>query len=496
MTARKLKILIVSAEVAPFAKVGGLADVAGALPKALEALGHDVRVAMPAYKMIEDDPRFAVEGLIPHFPVPINDNWCACAWVKTTRIGGNVPVYLIGSDTYFRDATESKKVYSLEPEPYIFFDRAVTEFVPRLRPAWSPDVIHCNDWQTGLIPPYLDAFYSSHPTWSETARVFTIHNLAYQGDFDRGILQLAGLPERFFTYDRLEFYGKMSFMKGGLVFSQLANTVSETYAKEIQTPEYGWNLEGLLQYLDGQGRLTGIVNGIDFAEYDPATDPRIPAKFSADDVSGKAMCKKALQKECGLPASARAAVIGIISRLADQKGFDLIEASATRLLDLPIQLVILGTGAKHYEMRFQELVKQYPAKVKAAIGFDADLAQRIYAGCDMFLMPSRFEPCGLGQLMSLRYGTIPIVRATGGLADTIEDFDASGKGTGFVFQEYSAEALFSAVDRAVKAFQDKDSWRALVDRAMRADFSWGNSARHYIDLYHRALSAARIACAA
>jgi starch synthase len=494
--ARKLKILIVSAEVAPFAKVGGLADVAGALPKALRALGHDVRVAMPSYKMIEADSRYAVGDLLPPFPVPTSDGQAERAWVRQTRIGTDIPVYLIAHDRHFTEATESKKVYTLEPEPYVFFDRAIAEFVPRISPAWRPDVIHCNDWHTGLVPVYLETFYSCHPTWADTARVFTIHNLAYPGEYSREVLHAAGLPNSLFTFDKLEFYGNMSFMKGGLVYADMVNTVSRTYAQEIQTVEYGCRMEGLLQHVASSGRLAGIINGIDYEEYNPATDPRIPAHFSVVDPAGKAKCKTALQAECGLPKS-KAAVIGLISRLADQKGFDLISAIADQMLKLPVQLVVLGTGEPRYEEFFRDLQTRYPKKVSAHIGFNADLAQRIYAGSDMFLMPSRFEPCGLGQLMSLRYGTIPIVRSTGGLADTVTDFNArKGKGNGFAFAEYDAAALLRTVQRAVEAFGDTAAWEILMTAAMRSDYSWTSSARKYIDLYRRAQAAGRLADAA
>ena len=487
---KPLKILIASAEVAPFAKVGGLADVAGALPKALKALGHDVRVIMPSYRMIEADPRYAVKDLVSWFDVPIPDGHSERACIRQTRIGEDIPVYLIGSDHFFTEATESKKVYSLQPEPYIFFDRAIAEAIPRLSPNRRPNIIHCNDWQTSLTPVYLEQFFGAHPTWGDAARVFTIHNLAYQGDFDRDVLLRTGLPESVFTYDQMEFYGRLNFMKGGLVYSDLVNTVSETYAKEVQTEEYGSRLEGLLQYLDSQGKLSGIVNGIDYEEYDPQIDPRIPSHFNSEDLAGKMKCKKALQAEAGLPRDSKSPLIGIISRLADQKGFDLIAEIAPRMLELPIQFIVLGTGEPRYEALFKELEARFPTKAKAFIGFDAALAQRIYAGCDMFLMPSQFEPCGLGQLMSLRYGTIPLVRATGGLADTIRDY-SSGDGWGFVFSEYNSAALMDCVERACESFKGKSAWKELVKRAMSVDYSWTHSARDYEGLYRRAIAVHR-----
>jgi starch synthase len=496
MASRKLKILFVSVEVAPLAKVGGLADVAGALPKALKALGHDVRIIMPSYRMIEDNPENAVEECVPEFSVPIHEGLSLPATLKKTAIG-DIPVYLVASDRYFTEATESKKIYSLEAEPYIFFDRAVAEAIPRLTPNWTPDVIHCHDWQTGLIAVYLDTFYHDHPVWESVARVFTVHNLAYQGDYPYEIFRYAGLPEELFTWDRLEFYGRMNFMKGGLIYSDVSNTVSPTYARETQTEALGCGLHGLLQYLAAQKRYTGILNGIDMDVYNPQTDPNLAASYSAENPAGKAKCKTALQAECGLPKSKKSAVIGIVSRLADQKGFDLIREAADDLLRLPVQLVLLGTGDPAYEAYFQELQKRYPKKVRAFLGYDAQLAQRIYSGSDIFLMPSRYEPCGLGQLMSLRYGTIPVVRATGGLADTISDYSArSGKGNGFVFEEYDAAAMLEAVRRAVETFQDGDAWKRLVERALNSDFSWNSSAKKYVELYRQALAKLRLVAAA
>lgn len=502
---RPLRILVVAAEVAPFAKVGGLADVAGALPKALKAMGHDVRIAMPCYKMIESDPKFGVEDALPVFPVPVRPGETEPAFVKQTAIradadAGGIPVYLVGSPApeprkpspgYFRQATESKAVYTYAPEPYVFFCRAVLEMLPRLRPAWKPDVIHCNDWHTGLIPVYARAFYGENSTIREAATLFTVHNLAYQGNFPRAAWASNGLHPCFYQVDGLEFYGEWSFMKGGLCFADRVNTVSENYAREIQTTEFGCGLEGLMRTLDREERLCGIVNGIDYEEFNPATDPRLPTHFQADAPEGKAVCKAALQAELKLPKSKTAAVIGIVSRLADQKGLDLIHAAAEAILKLPVQLVVLGLGDPLYETYFTQLQSRYPKQVRACIRFDIELAQRIYAGSDLFLMPSRFEPCGLGQLISLRYGTLPIVRATGGLADTIQDFDPQARpdGNGFVFTDYTPEALLAAVRRAVALYGRKGVWPMLVERALSADYSWPRSAAKYAALYADAVRA-------
>lgn len=483
---RRLKVLLVSVEVAPLAKVGGLADVAGALPKALRALGHDVRIAMPSYRMIEQNPKYPVETLIESLPVPVNSQTTEEAIIRQTTLNGGVPVYLIGHHRYFTEATESRKIYAMEPEPYIFFDRAIPFMLERL--GWMPDIIHANDWHTGFVPVYLRVLHAHQPEWNRVGVVFTIHNLAYQGEFGYDLLWRAGLPEWLFHYEHLEFYGRVNFLKGGIVYSDMVNTVSKTYAKEIQTPEYGCRMEGLLQYIAAQGRLEGIINGIDYEEYDPATDPRIPAHYSADDPSGKARCKAALQQECGFPLQPQTPLIGMITRLADQKGLDLIAPIAKQILKQGVQFVVLGTGDPRYEEMFSQLASQYPQQMRAVIGFDPDLAQRIYAGCDLFLMPSRFEPCGLGQLMALRYGAIPIVRKTGGLADTISDFNPrTGAGNGFVFETYESAELLKTIKRALKAYQHPEQWRKLVDTALRSDYSWSRSAREYAQFYERAL---------
>jgi starch synthase len=496
MATKKLNILLISSEVAPFAKVGGLADVAGSLPKALKALGHDVRVVMPSYKMIEENPAYAVEDVLSCVSVPVRPGVLEPAYIKRTRIAseaGDIPVYLIGNhaDTgsgFFQQATESRKVYTLEPDPYVFFCRAVLETLTHLRPAWKPDILHCNDWQSGLIPVYARHFYADAPALANAASVFTIHNLAYQGNFDVAQWHVNALPADLFNVDGLEFYGQWTFMKGGLRFAEQINTVSPNYASEIQTPEYACGLAGLMQTLAGEGRLRGILNGIDYEEFNPATDPRLKAHFSLDDPAGKAKCKAALQAELGLTKSAKPAVIGIVSRLADQKGLDLIKAIMEPMLKLNVQFVLLGTGDTEYEKYFTQLQAKHPTQVHARIAFDAELAQRIYAGSDLFLMPSRFEPCGLGQMIALRYGTLPIVRATGGLADTVHDFDpvANPDGNGFVFTEYSSTALLNTVVRAVAAFENKSNWTALVHHALASDFSWERSAQSYVTLFEAA----------
>lgn len=483
-----MKILIVAAEVSPFAKVGGLADVAGSLPKDLARLGHDVRVAMPSYPMVEEDERHCVSLLEDNILVPLGDE-TEQAFLKLTHIGVNIPVYLVGGPDFFRESTESSKIYVSGWRPYAFFSRAVLESMKSI--GWIPDVIHCNDWHTGLLPAYLHTG-AAGSAFDGTSAVFTIHNLAYQGEFNREMLPQAGLPDDLYTIDGLECYSRVNFLKAGAVYSDIVNTVSEKYSREIQTCEFGCRLEGLLNYLHTRGRLRGILNGIDYSVFDPANDSRIPQHFSSDDISGKAANKAALQKQLGLPVRADVPVFGLVSRLADQKGLDLIRKVSPYLMRRDVQLVALGSGDPAYESYFAGLAKKMPDKVSANIGFNADLAQRIYAGCDLFIMPSRFEPCGLGQMIALRYGTIPVVRATGGLADTIEEFDPkNGTGNGFVFSDYDWREFYSALKRAFSIFSKPDLWAVLVRNGMKCDFSGERSARRYVRLYEDALASRR-----
>ena len=346
-----MKILIVSAEVSPFAKVGGLADIAGALPKELMKLGHDVRVAMPSYPMVEDDARYNVRPVIDDIPVGWGDGSTKHAFIKTTMLD-KVPVYLVGSPEYFREATESKKIYSSGWEPYAFFARAVLEMLKSNEPRWIPDVIHVNDWHTGFLPVYLNTRYADDPDLNHIATVATVHNLAFQGEFGYEILAQAGLGPELFTMDKLECYGKVNFLKAGLVYADMVNTVSKSYADEIQTEEYGCGLGGFLRYVASQDKLRGIINGIDYTLFDPAKDTGIKCNYKRTDMDGKAKCKAALQKELGLPVRKNAAVMGMVTRLSDQKGLDILKKAMTNLLERDIQLVILGTGDPSYEKYF------------------------------------------------------------------------------------------------------------------------------------------------
>lgn len=478
MSSKQFRILIAAAEVAPYAKTGGLADVAGSLPKALAVLGHDVRVVMPKYKQIREG-----EYLID-YPVEM-DHHIETGIIKLTHLKsrcGQIPVYLIDNHQYFyRDGLYC---FPDEAERFNFFNKAILGMLPRID--WQPHLIHCNDWQTGLVPLILNTKYVDDPYYQKIATLFTIHNLQYQGLFPRRTLNLLGLGDEYFTPERLEFYGEINFMKAGIIYADLINTVSNKYALEIQTPEFGERLDGLLRKRAQD--LFGIINGIDYEEYDPETDPRIYQNYSIETVDLKRENKRRLQQEMGLPASG-APLIGIVSRLVDQKGFDLVSSSFDMLMALGVQLVLLGSGDDHYQKLFAQLKMKYPGQVAIHLGFNPALAQKIYAGADMFLMPSRFEPCGLSQLISLRYGTVPIVRAVGGLADTIQDYEeAKGKGNGFSFKPYDPAALLDAVSRAVNLYQERpQQWRCLVVNAMKCDFSWQRSAQEYVKLYEKAI---------
>ncbi len=467
-----MKILFVSAEVSPFAKVGGLADVAGSLPWALRELGHDARVVMPLYRMIEEDPRWRLHTNLDGFEVKMSDGWMKQAVFKETEHEG-APVGFIGTDQWFEHSVDSESLYQPGGMQHLFFSTAVLEAMERLD--WIPDVVHCNDWHTGFLPVIMR---EKRPLWDEVATVFTIHNLAYQGEFGPDVLDVLGLPRTLFRPEKVEAWGRVNFLKSGCAYSDRVNTVSENYAGEIQSPEYGCTLEGLMTHLAQHGRLSGILNGIDTKCFDPATDRELRANFSAEDITGKARCKAALLKEVGWTDKKKLPLIGLVSRLSSQKGLDLILEAAEALVALPIRLIVQGLGDPWLAEKYAGLEKKHPDRFKFVNRFDAGIAQRIYGGCDGFLMPSRFEPCGLGQMIAMRYGTIPIVRATGGLADTVIE----GR-NGFVFQQKSAMSLLAAVERFVGAYGDSHQWTALVKQAMREDHSWNCSAASYADLY-------------
>jgi starch synthase len=480
-----LRILYVAAEVAPFAKTGGLADVAGALPQALARLGHDVRVVMPLYRGVE-----AVAGplrvAVPRVTVPIGDRTVEGALLEG-RLGEGVPVYFVAQDGYY----DRPALYgaSDDCERFVFFCRSVLAALADL--GWTPQVVHANDWQAGLIPVYLETLYRDAPAYADVATVFTVHNLAYQGVFWHYDLPMTGLGWDLFTPAGIEFYGHLSLLKGGLIFADLLTTVSPTYAREIQTPAFGERMDGVLR--ERRANLVGILNGLDVLAWNPATDLEIPKRFDRDDLGGKAACTAALRDEMGLPdPGGRAPLVGVVSRLAAQKGLDLVAGAVPAIRAAGGQLVVLGSGEEPLERLLGELAEAHPESVAVRLGFDDRLARRIYAGADLFLMPSRYEPCGLGQLIALRYGTVPVVRRTGGLADTVRAWDAAtGEGTGFLFDELSADACGTALARAFTAHADPAAWRRLVANAMAADFSWDVSAESYVTCYRRAIKKAR-----
>jgi starch synthase len=472
-----LNLLLAASEAVPYAKTGGLADVAGALPKALTRLGHRVRVVMPRYnlgKITDTSNRVQGELIVPFnngvrpTPVYIDDT-------------GDVPVYFIDAPEYFSRSRLYGEVD--DAERFAFFSRAVIELT---KATGEPvDVIHLNDWMTGLVAAYLKTVYAPDPFFAGTSTLFTIHNIAFHGLFSATDLAKFGLPDWLDRADGgIEFYGALSALKAGLMFSDALSTVSPRYATEIQTPEFGQRFDGLLRAR--RDELFGILNGVDYDEWSPERDRFLVANYSTLDLSGKLECKRDLLRSFGLPDQPNRPVIGCISRLSDQKGFDLIIDVAWRMLDRGVLFVLLGSGAEFFERRFQELRNARPDQTGVYFGLSNELAHKIEAGADMFLMPSRFEPCGLNQMYSLRYGTAPIVRAVGGLDDTVENFDRStGRGNGFKFYEYDSTRLLEKVYEALLVYADQQSWRTLQQNAMRADFSWEVSARRYVEVYER-----------
>ena len=475
-----MRVLFAVVEMSPLAKVGGLADVAGSLPKALVAAGHDVRVMLPLHADIRTAERGFARVLAevpvetPRGPERVS------VWQGTV---GGVTTYLIEA----MDLFERPQIYG-EPDDnqrWLFLSDAVLATVPQL--GWMPQVLHLHDWHVAFIAARLRAD-PSHPL-AAAATVFTIHNLALRGDFDETFVEANRLvlpPE-----DGLNPADLRNGMALGILDADMVSTVSRTYAREILTPEYGAGLDPLLRRREQD--LVGIVNGIDEAEFDPATDPRIAANYSAANPAAKAEDKAALQKECGLPVEPALPLMGIVNRLFWQKGADIAVAGAGMVLEeTPFQLVVLGTGEREYETQLEALAERFPQAVKVVLEFDADLAQRIYAGADMFLMPSRYEPCGLGQMIAMRYGTVPVVRRTGGLADTVPDDDEHpNAGLGFVFDAPDGNAFAEALRRALHAYHDQERWRGIVHRDMTHDFSWDDAAIKYVQLYERAIANAQ-----
>lgn len=485
-----MKILFVASEAAPFARTGGLGDVAGALPKALSRFGHDVRLILPLYRAV-DARRHRLRVIAEGLSIPAASGSQAVD-VLEGNLSSGAPVYFVCHDPSFdRDGlyqTLSAEDYPDNAERFALFCRAALEVCRRVD--FQPEVLHANDWQTAALPIYLKTTLRSDHFFQRTATVFTIHNLGFQGFFPPEALPELMLPRELFTPAGLEFYGKGNLLKGGLLFADVLNTVSRRYSQEIQTADQGFGLDGVLK--ERHSDLFGVLNGIDPEEWSPAGDPHIAAHYTVDNVSGKARCKADLQRRLKLPVRATVPLFGVISRLTEQKGLELLCDILETLMALNVQLVLLGSGEKNLEAAFREAAAKYPSRLAVRIGFDLPLSHRIEAGADLFLMPSRYEPCGLNQMYSLAYGTIPVVRATGGLDDTIVHFDpATGQGNGFKFEEATATAFLQAIWQALALYREKALWPRLITNAMMADFTWDRSAREYEQLYRRAVEKTR-----
>lgn len=473
-----MNILIVASEAHPFIKTGGLGDVIGALPVALNDLGADVRVVIPNYRDIKKEIKENLK-YIDNFTVNVGWRNQYCGILEYEHEG--VKFYLLDNEYYFNRG--GLYGYYDDGEKFAFFDRAVLEFAKHID--WVPDILHCNDWQTGMVPVLLKLEYSKEEKFKNMKTMFSIHNLFFKGMFDPKVLpELFGYDYESFNNGSLEHYGAVSFLKGGINYADKVTTVSKSYAEEIKTPEYGEQLEGLLRYRSSA--LEGIVNGIDYKEYNPEEDKYIYSTYSVNDLENKKINKEELQKELGLTVNKDVPMIGLVSRLTHQKGCDLIINILEELLKEDIQVVVLGTGDYMYEESFKSFQGRHPNKISANIKFSNELAHKIYAASDMFLMPSLFEPCGLGQLIALRYGSIPIVRETGGLKDTVTPYNEYDEtGNGFGFKNYRFEELLNIIKYALKIYENKDKWNNIVRQAMSADNSWEKSAKEYIEIYNQ-----------
>ena len=469
-----MKVLYAVSEAKPFIASGGLADVAGSLPVALRRRLIGCRLVMPMYEGIPEEYKNEMR-FITHITVPVAWRRQYCGIFELKYQG--VICYFIDTQYYFK----RQGIYGHydDAERFAFFSRAVLEMIPYID--FKPDVIHCNDWQTALVPVYYSKYYATREGFENIKTVFTIHNIQYQGKYGREILgDVAGFSED--DVSLLENDGCINFMKGAIECSNVVTTVSPTYAQEILNPWYAYGLDSILNAR--KYKIHGILNGIDTVSNDPATDKALPANFDVNHIEGKAKCKAALQKEMGLPVRADVPLIGVVSRLVSHKGFDLIKCVLDEMLsDSDVQMVVLGSGEWQYESFFSEAAQRYPDKLAVKLGFIPALASRIYGGSDMFLMPSKSEPCGLSQMFALRYGSVPIVRATGGLKDSVTDSGILGEGNGFVFEDYNAHEMLHTVRRAIDGYADRDGWAILRRRAMECDFSWGRSANEYIKLY-------------
>lgn len=485
---KKIKVLIAASEVVPFAKTGGLADVTGALPKSLKKLGIDVRVVLPKYKCISEE-KFNINDTGKRVIVDIALVKHIGVIKETVFPDTNIPVYFIDNDEFFNRDELYRTPYGEywdNPERFIFFSRALIEMLKEIN--FIPDVIHCNDWHTGLVPVYLKTIYKDKDNgiYNNIATVYSIHNIAYQGYTDKEKLSHAGLPWDLFTMDKLEFYGGINFMKGGIVFSDIINTVSENYKKETETPEFGYNLDGVLRSRNGD--YFGIINGIDYDIWDPATDKNIEINYNIETLHLKNEMKKILMKEIGLKYVDNVPLLCMVSRLDHQKGIDFIINILDEMFKMNLQFVILGTGDKYYHDILFNFKTRYQEKFSVEFKFDNKLAHKIYAGADIFLMPSYFEPCGLGQLIALKYGTVPIVRAVGGLIDTVKQFNFKTKqGTGFLFYGNNPQDLLQTIRIAIDTYKNKPVWTKIMINGMKKNFSWDRSAEEYVKLYYKAI---------
>lgn len=469
-----MKIVIATSEAVPYAKTGGLADVTGSLLREYHRLGEEAYLFLPLYRIVRNN--FIVRRSGISIKVRLGERL-----INSQVFSIDDRVFFIGCDEFFdRDELYGTPFgdFPDNARRFIFFSKAILEALMTM--GFRPDIIHCNDWQTAMMPLYLKTLYKDY--FRQTATVMTIHNMGYQGIFDSSEMNLTGLGWEWFNIEGIEFYGKINFLKAGLISADVITTVSKRYAQEILTPEYGHGLDGVLR--KRLKDLKGILNGIDTEEWDPATDRHIHEKFSSKDISGKKRCKEELIKVCGLDIDMNAPVLSFVGRLSRQKGIDILSESIERIVSFGPGIIILGKGDAEFEDKVKRLGKSYKGKVSVKIGYDEAFAHRVYAGSDIFVMPSRYEPCGLGQMIAMRYGTIPVARKTGGLADTIEDYNPlTNSGTGFLFEDFNSEAFLCSTRLAISAFSCKDKWIGLMKRAMEKDFSWKRSAMEYIDLY-------------
>ncbi len=471
-----MRILYIASEAVPFAKTGGLADVMGALPKYVRQLGHETAVIMPRYRGIQTK-----KILVPSLTVSLGGVHRFCSIQESDPIEGVRYFFVDYGEYYNREDLylTNHQDYPDNAERFAFLSLASLEFAKRA--SLAPDVIHCNDWQTALVPVYLKTLYEDDLFFQKTRTLLTIHNMAYQGVFPRTAMSRISLPQTLYNPEGLEFFGNICLLKGGILFADKLSTVSRRYSEEILTPHFGHGLEGVLR--KRASALTGILNGVDYSQWNPETDPYLAANYSIENLAGKEICKKDLLSVFGIPESIRRPVIGIVSRLAYQKGFDLLLNVGESIIEDGWSLVAIGTGEEKYANYFLKLQERYPDYVGVKIMYDEALAHKIEAGADTFLMPSRYEPCGLNQIYSLRYGTVPLVRATGGLDDTIGDFDQSPEPTGFKFSSTTPAELLRTVRRAFAVYSTPQRWLQLMKNGMSKDYSWHQSARKYVELY-------------